>query len=240
MAAFTSVSLMSTSAWNGPGGSPIISPSRWNALVASNLAVYDNHNHAASAGEGASQIFSASHFPSLDVQYIYPWFPITNNGWILETSTSFPGMGQISTSTLGAVLEYDVYIRPGTWQITILYGYGQGIWAASLGGSPIIFSIGGTVLDTDGNWAMGGFSEFPDAFGNFYGTPLGNDLATASYTHDPVFFTTQQSFANIGNGRIKLKFKLIGKNYNNFSSSPTKEGYIARLGYMMLYRTGAA
>lgn len=144
MATFTSVSLMSTSTWNGPGGSPIISPSRWNALVASNIAVIANHNHAASAGEGASQIFSACYFPIQDVQYIYPWFPTTNNGWVIERDIRWPGGGYMATSSIGAVLEYDVSIYQGRWNFVMFFFTGStgGVYAASLGGSPIVFLLG--------------------------------------------------------------------------------------------------
>lgn len=226
MPAFTSVSLMSTSAWNGPGGSPIVSPSRWNALVANNLAVIGNHNHTASAGEGASTIFSACYFPSLDVQYIYPWFPVTNTGWVMENRADWPGMGCISTSTLGAILEYDTYIRPGTWKFSWITGQGAnfGKIAACIGSSPISFQLGdiGDGLGTDRYLAGTGASEY------IYG-PGG--AVSGCYTYSLAYNLESITIgANAGNGRTKLKFKVTGKNDDS-------QGYIIKIGYMMLYRS---
>lgn len=110
MASYTSVSLMSTSTWN-ISGSPIVSPSRWNPLVASNLCVIAFHDHSGSEGEGAASAVNASMFPTLDVQYIWPWFPTSSTCWVARTASNWPGNGYMATSSIGAVLEYDIYMK---------------------------------------------------------------------------------------------------------------------------------
>lgn len=227
MATFTSVSLMSTSAWNGPGGSPIISPSRWNALVASNLGVLANHDHSASAGEGASMVFSACYFPSLDVQYIAPWFPVENSGWVLENRVDWPGMGCISTSALGACLVYDIYIRPGTWSFSWVTGMGGnfGFIAACIGASPISFELGdmGDGFGTDRYLGGAGASEYVWGPGG---------AVSGCYTYDLTYSQDNITLgANCGNGREKLKIRVTRKN-------DSSDGYIAKVGYIMLQRTG--
>ena len=228
MAAFTSVSLMSTSAWNGPGGSPIISPSRWNALVASNLAVYGNHNHAASAGEGASQIFAAINFPSLDVQYIAPWFPVENTGWIAENRTNWPGMGCMSTSTLGAKIVYDVYLRPGRWHISFYWGGGAdgGMLTAcfGVGTSTSVIPFGEGIqpyLPDQETWLTCTDRAISDSSTGSISYP---------FTSGTFGYWLAEVYQVPNNGRVKLIIQT--KNGTPYGAS----GYVCRIGYMMLHR----
>lgn len=213
MATFTSVSLMSTSAWDDGSGCPIVSPSRWNPLVASNLQVIAAHDHSASAGEGASIVFAASYFPVMDVQYIYPWFPVGNASWVIENKTGWPGMGCMSTSNLGAYIEYDLYMRSGSWELVFIMGSGSamGILSACIGGSALSFGAS-TVAD---RYATG--AEVPG------GSFAYNTANIASINMAPG--------ANSGNGRKILRIQVTSKNANS-------SGYIGRVGYLKLRRYG--
>ena len=235
MAIFTSVSLMSTSAWNGPGGSPIISPSRWNALVASNLAVYGNHNHAASAGEGASQIFAASYFPSLDVQYIYPWFPVENTGWVMENRTYWPGMGCMSTSTLGARIAYDIYLRAGRWHLSFYWGGGDdggmltACWGVGNSTSPIALGIGNQPYLPDvETWLTCENFGIPDST-NFYAGGVAGSISYPFVAGTNGYWLAE-IFQVPNNGRLKLIIQT--KNAGFYGAS----GYVCRIGYIMLHR----
>lgn len=212
MATFTSVSLMSTSSWDDAAGCPIVSPCRWNSMVASNIAVLANHNHSASLGEGASTPFAGSLFASMDVQYISPWFPITNVGWTPDLRSTWPGLGCMSTSTLGAVIEYPMYMRPGTWELVMMTGLGSamGFISASIGGSAINLGGIGGALD---RYVAG--AEIPS------GSVAFSSLFCAS-----INFTLG---ANSGNGRTTLRINVSAKN-------DSSTGYIVRLGYMRIYK----
>ena len=196
-----------------------------NPIVASNLLVIANHDHAASAGEGASQIFAASYFPSLDVQYIYPWFPVTSTSWVIENRTNWPGMGCISTSSLGAILEYDIYLRPGTWKFSILYGTGPSgaFLGMSIGGSPL-WQDGVGIGEENNEWVM-------DTFTTIEGI-LYSDITTGSLTYAPVFAEGTRAMASINSGRYKLRFRVVDGTLG-FKS----QGYIARIGYILVQKT---
>jgi len=135
MATWTAPSLFSTSAWNGPGGSPIISPSRWDALVLANACVLAVHDHSGSAGEGIA--FAASLFPAIDNDQFSPFFPTASTNWSRENRTTWLLMGCVSTSTNGDAISYDVYLRDGTYQLDFLSGCGSamGIVVACLNGT---------------------------------------------------------------------------------------------------------
>lgn len=235
MAAFTSVSLMSTSAWNGPGGSPIISPSRWNALVASNLAVIGNHNHAASAGEGASQIFSACYFPTQDVQYIYPWFPATNDEWVIKTDARWPGGGYIATSSIGATLTYNISIYQGQWKFLMLHftGSAGGMYAASLGGSPVAFPLGSQQVDDE--WWKSCYATEDGINSNIYSS--GSIDGTTWLTTDTVSINVNNTFPYVasllGYGTATLRIET--KNKSGLGEGGTE----VKIGIMSLRRSAS-
>src|SRR3990167_10267437 len=120
--AWTSVSLMSTSAWNGPSGSAIISPSKWQTQVLDNLCVLALHNHSGSAGEGATLTASAQ--AGMDVDRFFPFLPVASLGtWTIVregASVANPYFGDFYMSTCGASnasIVYDVYTRQGTYRV---------------------------------------------------------------------------------------------------------------------------
>lgn len=214
MASYTSVSLMSTSAWDNAGACPVVSPSVWNPLVASNLCVIKLHDHAGSAGDGIATIISASQFPALDVQYFPPWFPTYNSGWVLEVASTWPGNGRMSTSTLGAVLEYDVYMRPGTWNVQWMSTGGSAMGAMSA-------SIGGSHVTPFSDYVFGGidcFTAGTETVDGDYSPLFDNEIQGVQFT-----YTGPKS------GRMKLRFQsVVGQStfYQN------------RIGYIKLRRTG--
>ena len=139
MASWTSTSPISGSVWDGPTGSPIISPSNWQRQVLDNLTVLANHNHSGSAGEGQS--FAASFFPSLDNDYFSPFFPTaSSNNWSYLVNQNSRANG-LTTSACGASVAYDVHLRHGTYTIKTLWSFGganpSGIPNAILGGSDL-------------------------------------------------------------------------------------------------------
>lgn len=140
--AWTSVSLMSTSAWNGPGGSPIISPSRWQTQVIDNLCVLALHNHSGSAGEGGTS-FSSSAFPAIDNDAFSGVFPTASTNWLLQLQAMpnglYPLYGYVSTSTQNATISYTTYLRSGTYKLEYLSGCGSamGIITTCINGSSV-------------------------------------------------------------------------------------------------------
>ena len=214
MASYTSVSLMSTSAWDNANACPVVSPCRWNELVASNLCVIKLHDHAGSAGDGTASIISASQFPAMDVQYIWPWFPTYNSGWVAEVASTWPGNGRMSTSTLGAVMEYDVYMRPGTWVLQWLSTLGSAMGAVSA-------SIGGSRVTNFEDYVFGGI-DFNAA---------GAESVDGDYTLGTDNETGNINFSYTGprSGRMKLRFEnIVGQStfYEN------------RIGFIKLRRSG--
>src|SRR3990167_10269542 len=217
MASFTSVSLMSTSSWDNGSGCPIISPSRWNPIVASNLSVIENHDHAASAGE-SSQSFAAHYFHAIHTQYIEPWFPVSNDGWVIEQNANWPGGGCLSTSTLGAALEYDIYLPTGniSHEFVMYHGTGSAMCfvAACVNGSPIgdvDFLVGTTIFS-----GYVGPTEVPG----------GGDFSLTTIVAASTQFTPP---ASGGCGMHKLRIQTVYKQDNS-------SGYIARIGYMKVRR----
>jgi len=219
MASYTSVSLMSTSAWDNANACPVVSPCRWNELVASNLCVIKLHDHAGSAGDGTASIISASQFPAMDVQYIWPWFPTYNSGWVAEVASTWPGNGRMSTSTLGAVMEYDVYMRPGQWEL---------VWMATLGSAmgAVSACIGGSHLTPFSDFTLGGKDFNAGGAENIDG-----DFTADTTTAGSVNFTygpgAEGGLAR--SGRMKLRFQnVVGQStfYEN------------RIGFIKLRRSG--
>lgn len=135
MAVWTTPSLFSTSAWDGPSGCPIISPSRWEALVLANSCVLAVHDHSGSAGEGVA--LTASLFPAIDNDQFSPFFPTASANWVRENNTSWLLRGCVSTSTNNGTISYDIYLRSGTYQLDFLSGCGSamGIVVACLNGT---------------------------------------------------------------------------------------------------------
>ena len=221
MASYTSVSLMSTSAWDNANACPVVSPCRWNELVASNLCVIKLHDHAGSAGDGTASIISASQFPAMDVQYIWPWFPTYNSGWVAEVASTWPGNGRMSTSTLGAVMEYDVYMRPGQWEL---------VWIATLG------SAMGAVSACIGGSHVTPFSEHVFGGVNFL-TAGGPDYIDGDFTMDGGLAAGSISFfygpgadgGVVRSGRMKLRFQNVVGQSTFFEN---------RIGFIKLRRYG--
>ena len=137
MASWTAPSTISGSKWFGPGSSPIISPSNWDAQVLSNLCVLSVHDHSGSAGGGVT--LAASLFPAIDNDQFSPFFPTASTNWSRENNTNWLLMGIVSTSNNNATIAYDVYLRDGTYQLDFLSGCGSamGILVACLNGTCI-------------------------------------------------------------------------------------------------------
>lgn len=116
MASFTSTSPFSGSVWDGPTGSPIVSPSNWQTQVLDNLTVFENHNHSGSAGEGIA-VIAGSFFPTIDNDYFSAMFPVASTGWNLRVASAVHLFGGACATTYGASIAYDVYLRSGVYTI---------------------------------------------------------------------------------------------------------------------------
>lgn len=154
MSSWTSTSPISGSKWDGPTGCPIISPSNWQEQVLDNLTVLANHNHSGSAGEGVGTLSGFA--PAVDNDRFSAFFPTACNGWVIENNSgSFsewvPFYGVVATSTQGAWIGYDVYLRPGaSYSVTILGG------KEATPGGIITGCIGGSRFNASNNFAFGG------------------------------------------------------------------------------------
>ena len=234
MASYTSVSLMSTSAWDNAGGCPVVSPSVWNPVVASNLCVLSLHNHSGSAGEGVTTPISSSQFPTMDVQYIWPWFPTLNTCWTPQVASYWPGLGCMATSSIGAVLEYDVYLKRNNangevWQLDFFVSGGsvsgnEGVLAACLGGIEWEFPSPGCLLDLLGRTHIPTSPSFTFGGGvlDYTGSLFTRNRSASSTAGSP-------NEGIDGHGRTKLRFKVVPQ----YSGS----GNQARIGFIKVQRT---
>ena len=238
MASYTSVSLMSTSAWDNAGGCPVVSPSVWNPIVASNLCVLSLHNHSGSAGEGVTTPISSSQFPTMDVQYIWPWFPTLNTCWTPQVASYWPGLGCMATSSIGAVLEYDVYLKRNNangevWQLDFFVSGGSvdgapdgGALAGSLGGMFIEFAGPGYTLDLAGRE----LPQSPTTASFTLDGATNNITACITTRNRSASSTTGSPNEGIGgHGRTKLRFKTMP----SYSGS----GNEVRIGFIKVQRT---
>jgi len=220
--AYTSPSSISSSTWVGPDGSPIISPSNWQAQVVSNLCVLALHDHSASAGEGASSLSSCLLGFGGMQEYISPFFPSGSTNWSLDLGrTGWGGGGAVSTSTNGASISYDVYFNPGVHGVQFFYGKGSafGIVTATLSGASTVSSpssidaqVAGAEQPPTGSTALTNMGTF-----NFNVYTVAEQTTLGSAVTGSL----------VGSGRYTLTFKVSGSNASS-------TGYIARLGYMVL------
>ena len=121
MASWTATSPISGSKWDGPSGCPIVSPSNWQTQVLDNLTVLAGHDHSGSAGEGIA-ITVASLFPTVDSEVRSALFPsASSSGWAIELETGKNTFGfiRVSTCTVGASITYPIYVRDGTYELSI-------------------------------------------------------------------------------------------------------------------------
>src|SRR3990167_5628815 len=140
--AYSSPSFISSSQWFGPSSCPIISSLSWQTQVLDNLCVLALHNHAASAGEGASNLSSCVISFTGQKEYISPFFPSGSTNWqpVFTQAATWGISGNVSTSTNNASISYDVYWGTGLHTAYFLYGKGSSfglITACLSGNSPV-------------------------------------------------------------------------------------------------------
>ncbi len=212
--AYTSTSPVSSSPWYGPGSSPIISPSRWQTQMLDNLCVLALHNHAASAGEGASSFSSSVIFATGEIANIYPFFPSASTNWSDRIDSAWMSNGNVSTSTNGASITYNVYWGVGVH--TVWFYYGKGSSFGIITGCATGASTLSNPSSIDGYVA--GAEQIPSSI-----------TSVASFQFR--VYTTEEFAASgctvtgslVGSGKYQLKFKVSGSNVGS-------TGYIARLG----------
>lgn len=140
--AFTSGCWFAGNQWDGPTGCPIISPSNWTTYVLNNLCVLALHDHGAvgtSASAGEGKVLAGSLFPALDYDHFSGIFPIASTNWTRETRGTYLLNFAVATSTQSATIDYDIYIRSGTYKLTFLAACGSamGVITACVNGSSI-------------------------------------------------------------------------------------------------------
>ena len=132
----------------------------------------------------------------------------------------------MATCSLGAILEYDVYLRSGNWNISMFYGTesDSGFLAWSISGSPITFQIGQGNIDGEGvnHCVLGGVTD---------GVNFSNVAVTGIITYSSEFFEGTFTIPNNTSGRHTLRVRTV----DNILGIHTT-GYIAKVGYMMLRR----
>jgi len=150
MATYTAPSAI-LSKWLNAGGSPVVSPSRWNAMVASNFLIFAEHSHTGSAGDGISacSITPTSTEEAFDTDTFTGYFPIASAAWN-RNSTLAPGTA-VSTTSQNSVIQYDIYLRTGSFILSFVYGKNpqSGIITACIDGASV-GSVDTYFVTTDG------------------------------------------------------------------------------------------
>lgn len=219
--AYTSPSPLPNAIWNGPNGSPIISPSQWQTQVVDNLAILAIHNHSGSAGEGASTLSANTGFGGGQRETITPFFPSACTSWVYASALTWPGGGHISTSTNGASISYDVYWGTGVHTAYVFYGKGSsfGRFTACLSGASVF----------SGTASYDGYKSGAEQ------PPSGASALTQVASFQFNIYTVAEFSASgsavtgslVGAGKYQLVIKVSGSNASS-------TGYISRLGSIQL------
>lgn len=134
---FTATCRFSGTAWDGPSGCPIVSPSNWDTYVRNNTCILAIHNHSGSLGEG--QVLPGSWFPAIDSDHFSAFFPVASTNWNRGGDANLMLVGALKTATQNAIASYDVYLRDGTYRLRVITGCGPNfaILTACINGSQI-------------------------------------------------------------------------------------------------------